>query len=219
LIFVNLIASVLLVTLAGPMVRLIFERGKFDTDSTQRAALALACLSPGLLAFSMVNILARAFYALGDTQTPMKISSVCLVLNLALVFILIWPLREIKIGETKIHSALAFMGVANTLSAGLNVSLLFYALRRKLGQLELAHLRQTLYPLIASALLAGTVAWALGRVLEKQLGHSSLLLKLGAVFAPMAAATLVYGLATAWAKVGHAQEIAELILGNFKRPR
>jgi len=219
LIFVNLIASVLFVTLAEPIVRLIFERGQFGIDSTQRAALALACLSPGLLAFSMVNILARAFYALGDTQTPMKISSVCLGLNLVLVFILIWPLREIKIGETKIHSALAFMGVANTLSAALNVSLLFYVLRRKLGKLELAYLRQTLYPLIASALLAGIVAWTLGRVWEKQLGHSSLPLKLGAVFAPMVAATLAYGLATTWAKVGHAQEIAGLILGKFKRPR
>ena len=39
-----------------------------------RASLALMCLAPGLVAFSTVNILARAFYALGDTKTPMKIS-------------------------------------------------------------------------------------------------------------------------------------------------
>ena len=36
------------------------------------------CLAPGLVAFSTVNILARAFFALGDTKTPMKISIVCL---------------------------------------------------------------------------------------------------------------------------------------------
>ena len=35
-------------------------------------------LAPGLVAFSLVNILARAFYALGDTNTPMRISIFCL---------------------------------------------------------------------------------------------------------------------------------------------
>ena len=63
----NLIASVLLVVLAEPIIRLIFEHGQFDAGSTQRASFALACLAPGLVAFSMVNVVARAFYALGDT--------------------------------------------------------------------------------------------------------------------------------------------------------
>ena len=40
----------------------LFEHGKFTADSTDRAALALMCLAPGLVAFSSVNILARAFY-------------------------------------------------------------------------------------------------------------------------------------------------------------
>ncbi len=79
LFFLNLIAAILLVVLAEPIVRLIFEHGKFNDASTARAAFALMCLAPGLVAFSTVNILARAFYALGDTQTPMKVSIACLV--------------------------------------------------------------------------------------------------------------------------------------------
>src|SRR5205809_6270646 len=77
LVFVNMLAAVLLMTLAEPIVRLLFERGAFDFLTTHRVTLALVCLAPGLVAFSIVNILARAFYALGDTQTPMKISIVC----------------------------------------------------------------------------------------------------------------------------------------------
>ena len=69
LLFVNLIAAVLLVVLAEPIVRLLFEHGdKFTAASTARASFALVCLAPGLVAFSTVNVLARAFYALGDTQ-------------------------------------------------------------------------------------------------------------------------------------------------------
>ena len=51
------------------------------------------CLAPGLVMFSAVNILARAFYALGDTKTPMKISLVCLTFNLVVAAALLSPLR------------------------------------------------------------------------------------------------------------------------------
>jgi putative peptidoglycan lipid II flippase len=43
---------VLLFFLAEPMIRLLFQHGRFDADSTGRAAGALMCLAPGLLAFS-----------------------------------------------------------------------------------------------------------------------------------------------------------------------
>ena len=93
LLFVNLIAAILLVVLAEPIVRLLFERGAFTAASTDRASLALICLAPGLVAFSTVNILARAFFALGDTKTPMKISLACLTLNLLLAAALVVPLQ------------------------------------------------------------------------------------------------------------------------------
>ena len=80
--FANLIAAAISLALAEPIVRLLFERGKFGPGATTRVALALACLAPGLLMFSMNNILARAFYALNDIKTPMKISVFCLGLNL-----------------------------------------------------------------------------------------------------------------------------------------
>jgi putative peptidoglycan lipid II flippase len=121
LVFFNLIAAVLLVVLAEPIVRLLFERGLFTSDSTHRATLALMCLAPGLVAFSAVNILARAFYALGDTKTPMQISLVSLALNLVLAAALVVPLRQ------------GGLGLANTATSICNVWLLIYALRKKIA--------------------------------------------------------------------------------------
>src|ERR1039458_4768899 len=91
--FTNLVAAAIALSLAVPIVRLIFERGRFDADATQRVALSLACLAPGLLMFSMNNIVARAFYAVNDIKTPMKISLVCLALNLGFALWLIRPYR------------------------------------------------------------------------------------------------------------------------------
>src|ERR1051325_11196539 len=98
LMFVNLLASVLLVALAEPIVRLLFERGKFDVGSTSHVAAALFCLAPGLVAFSTVNILARAFYALGDTATPMRISIVGRTINLPHPDLLLEPYQAAGLG-------------------------------------------------------------------------------------------------------------------------
>ena len=200
LIFVNLIASVLLVVLAEPIIRLIFERGQFDEGSTQRAAFALACLAPGLVAFSMVNVLARAFYALGDTQTPMKISVVCLGLNLVFALWLILPLRQ------------GGLGIANTLTAAWNVGLLLYALRRKLARLDLAPLLQALPAKLGSAIVAGAAAWVAGHYWQRTLGHDGLPARLGAVFVPMTLAGAIYWGGTFCLRVPAAKEIAALVL-------
>jgi len=204
LIFVNLIASVLLVVLAEPIIRLLFEHGKFNAGSTQRASFALACLAPGLVAFSMVNVLARAFYALGDTQTPMKISVVCLCLNLVFALWLILPFRQ------------GGLGIANSLSAACNVGLLLYALRLKLSRLDLSPLLRTLPAKLGSAMAAGLAAWGGGRWWEYSVGHGNLPARMGAVFAPMALAGLVYGGITFCLQVPAAREIASAIRQRFR---
>ena len=160
--------------LAEPIVRLLFERGAFTAASTDRAALALICLAPGLVAFSTVNILARAFFALGDTKTPMKISLACLTLNLLLAAALVVPLKQ------------GGLGIANTITSVCNAGLLFFALRKKLGRLEMAPLRATFLPLAIAGLLAGLVAWQGWQFWENALGHETLALKIGAVFVPAA---------------------------------
>src|SRR5215471_5579552 len=96
--FANLLAAAIALALAEPIVRLIFEHGKFGPDATRRVGTALACLAPGLLMFSMNNILARGFFALGDILTPMKISIVCLLLNLGFSIWLVQPYREAGLG-------------------------------------------------------------------------------------------------------------------------
>jgi len=207
LMFVNLLASVLLVALAEPMIRLIFERGAFDAASTQASAEALMFLAPGLVAFSFVNVLARAFYALGDIRTPMWISIFCLVTNLIITAAVIWRFKQ------------AGMGFANTLTGLMNVSLLFYALRKKLKTIELVELRRHIAVLLGAALVAGGAAWLLYRWWSNSLGHDSFALRLGEVFVPMTLATAIYFGITAACKTGHAQEMLGMFGSRFNRAK
>jgi putative peptidoglycan lipid II flippase len=205
LIFYNLIAAILLVVLAHPIVRLLFERGQFTANSTDRATLALMCLAPGLVAFSTVNILARAFYALGDTKTPMQISLVSLVLNVILAAALVVPLRQ------------GGLGLANTVTSIVNVWLLLFALRKKLGQLEMESLRATLRPLALAGILAGLLAWLVWQEWERALGHQTIALKIGAVFTPAGIAGLIYWLLALALKIPAAKETTDLVLARFRR--
>jgi putative peptidoglycan lipid II flippase len=208
--FANLLAAAIAFSLAEPIVRLLFERGKFGPDATHHVALSLACLAPGLLMFSMNNILARAFFALNDIKTPMKISIVCLGLNLVFAFLLVKHFLQVGIGGA------AGLGIANTLSALFNVCLLTYALRRKLGRLGLSGVVHTLLVLVPNAVLAGVIAGTLAWVWKKHVGHATVLQKIGEVFVPGAVATLVYWLVALGARIPAAHEMLGLVFRKVK---
>jgi putative peptidoglycan lipid II flippase len=197
--FANLLAAAIALSLAVPIVRLLFQHGKFGPEATLRVARALACLAPGLLMFSMNNILARAFYALGDIKTPMKISVFCLFLNLGFA---IWLVRGYR------ESGLA---VANTLSAGFNLALLTYALRRKISRLGLTSLRGTLLVLIPASVGAAFIAYSSYLYWERFFGNVTFTAKLGAVIIPSTLATIGYWTVAWFAKVPAATDILRLL--------
>lgn len=204
--FINLLASVLLVVLAEPLVRLLLERGEFDSSATARASIAMAWLAPGLVAFSAVNILARSFYALGDLKTPMKISVFCLAVNAVLGLALVWHFKE------------AGLGAANTVTSTINVGLLLFALRKKLGRLEFTELLRQLPGLFGAAVIGGAAAWFAVRWWTSRLGHETLPLKIGEVFVPMLAAGILYFLICLWLKVPHARDILALVSRRRRTP-
>lgn len=198
LVFVNGLAAVLLGVLAVPIVRLLFEGGKFTALSTQSSAGAVLGLAPGLIAFSMVNILARAFYATGDTRTPMKISVLCLVLNVFVSLALIFPLRELG------------LGLANSITATLNAGLLAFALRKKLGSLDWGELRRQSLSTLGTLMVAGGVAWALAGWWSTRFGNTTKWLCLGEVFVPAVGAGLIYFALSMWLKIPAARELFKL---------
>lgn len=204
LIFVNLLMAILLVTLAEPIIRLLFERGRFDPGATHRAGYALQCLGPSLVAYSLVNVVARAFYALGDTKTPMKISIACLVLNLVFSAALIGPFRQ------------GGLGLANTITSGVNVALLLHALRRKLGRLEMHSLNQTWLPLAVAAAAAIATSLLLAHAWESRIGYETFWSKFGAVFVPGAAAGFAYWAAAMLGSVPAAREVTQFAIQRFR---
>ncbi|HTI70058.1 MAG TPA: murein biosynthesis integral membrane protein MurJ [Candidatus Limnocylindria bacterium] len=190
LVFLTLVPVVTMLILAEPIVRLLFERGRFDTVSTMRVSEMLVALGPGLLAFSLNNLLARAFYALGDTSTPMKVGMFSVIITiLSSIFLLrFFP------GSG--------LGMANSLGAIANAILLTYAFRRKLPLFKFGELRSPVSRMVWSAVVAAAVMWGTKWAWERWVGHANLAAKLGEVVIPALlgggsylAVTLALGLA------------------------
>ena len=76
--------SVLLLVLRIPVVRLIFGAGLFDWPATVLTGRTLALFSISIFAQALVYLVARGFYALHDTKTPLTIGALTTALMVAL---------------------------------------------------------------------------------------------------------------------------------------
>jgi putative peptidoglycan lipid II flippase len=123
-------ASLGLILLRRPLVALLFERGEFDSHSTDLVAWALLWYASGLVGHSVVEIVSRAYYALHDTRTPVFIGAAAMSLNL--IFSLIFSALFLRIGWAP-HGGLA---LANSLATGLEMVPLLLLMRRRLNGLD-----------------------------------------------------------------------------------
>jgi putative peptidoglycan lipid II flippase len=83
----SLPATVGLMALAEPIIRLLYRRGSFDDTSASATALALTCFAVGLVGHSVFEVVVRGFYALRDTMRPVIITVVGVAFNIALSLI------------------------------------------------------------------------------------------------------------------------------------
>lgn len=89
LLFLSVPASIGLLLLREPIVRMVFESGDFDSSSTQLVTAPLAWFALGLIGYALTEILTRVFYATRDTRTPVVTGVLTVVLNLVLCMLFI----------------------------------------------------------------------------------------------------------------------------------
>jgi putative peptidoglycan lipid II flippase len=88
IIYLTLPATVGLILLSRPIVRMFFQRNAFDSQDVAMVAWALAWYAVGLVAHSQLEIVTRAFYALHDTATPVWVGGGAMALNIVLSLLL-----------------------------------------------------------------------------------------------------------------------------------
>ena len=143
-------ATVGLVLLRVPLVRVLYERGSFDATSTRMVAWALLWYALGLIGHSLVEVLSRAFYAMHDTKTPVLVGVAAMTGNILLSFFFSRLFSQIG------WLPLGGLALANTTASAVECLVLLEIMRRRLNGIEGKQILRT-----GALALAGTAVMGL----------------------------------------------------------
>ncbi len=157
--YFSLPAAVLLMLLRVPIITILFQRGQFDSAATEFVAWALLFYALSLIGLAAIEIISRAFYAMEDTWTPVLIGMLQLI---AMWLLGLW------LGNSVFPSLgwleLGGLALGYTISTLLELILLIWLLRRKMGGIDGRRLMDGLWRMILASLMMAGVTWA---VLER----------------------------------------------------
>jgi putative peptidoglycan lipid II flippase len=193
--FLTVPATAGLMTLATPIVRLLFERGRFASSDTAQTAVALWLFSVGLVAYTSVKVLAPAFYALDRPRVPLMASAAAVATNLAFVL--------------AFHRHLGFQAIAlgTALGSTVNVAVLIGAFQRRVGSLRQDGLPASVVRVLVASAGMAAVTWPSARFLEGLVGTRGLNAQAITALGPVLLGLAVYG-ALAWLlRVGEMRDI------------
>ncbi len=148
MLMLNIPATVGLMVLAPPIVRLIFERGAFTAADTAATAIAVQYYALGLVGYSVVRITSPVFYALGQNRTPVMVSVATVLANAVLN---IWLVGLMGYGG---------LALGTSIAALFNAALLMFFLRKRLGGIEGGRISASLVRITIAAAIMGIAAVA-----------------------------------------------------------
>ncbi|MDR1952472.1 MAG: murein biosynthesis integral membrane protein MurJ [Elusimicrobiota bacterium] len=140
-------ASLGLMIIGYPIVRVLFERGHFDAYASLMTDNALFYYSLGLPAFSITKLFANSFYSFQDTKTPVKTAAAAMILHIILCIILMYPMN------------VGGLALATSVSAYFNLALLAFFLKKKIGSFKIKEIILSASKSTFASIFACISAW------------------------------------------------------------
>jgi len=151
--------------LRAHVVRLILGAGLFDISDTIWTSRTLGYLALGLVAIGLIPFLARTFYAISDTKTPLKITLVAVVINIIGDIVLTKFINFNFLGvEFNFIGKVVGLALASVIAAFVNLLLLLIILNQRFPKIDfnkvfIASGKYVIFSLIAGFFLYKTLFW------------------------------------------------------------
>ena len=154
---VGIPASIALFMLSTPIIQALFQRGEFTLEDTHMTALALQCMSAGVISFMLIKVFAPGFYAQQDTKTPVRVGLMAVAANAILNVVFIGFFKLIDWHAEHMALALASSG-----SALVNAGMLYFYLHKRNIYRFGAHWKKLGFQfLVANITMIAALAYAL----------------------------------------------------------
>ena len=200
----NVPATLGLMVLATPLVRLLFERGSFRAADTAATAAAVQLYAIGLVGYSVVKIVSPTFYAMGRSRTPAAVGVAAVLLNAVL--------------SVSTAPAFGYKGLALSASVAslFNAAALTWLARRALGGLELRRVVTTFMKTLLAAVAMGAAAGASIAGLDVVLPGPSLAVQVVRLSASIGLAGLTLGSAAHGLRIREFEEVRDAVTRRLR---
>ena len=131
IVIIMLPIMVVMTTFSKEIVKVLFEEGSFNSHDTYLTSTALFFYSIGILAYGLKELLAKSFYSLQDTKTPVRNATISVVINIVFSIIIV---NIMGIGG---------LALASSISATVTTMLLLISLRKKIGKIGFSYILKT----------------------------------------------------------------------------
>lgn len=131
IVIIMLPIMVVMTTFSTEIVKVLFEEGSFNSHDTYLTSTALFFYSIGILSYGLKELLAKSFYSLQDTKTPVRNATISVVINIVFSIILV---NIMGIGG---------LALASSISATVTTMLLLISLRKKIGKIGFSYILKT----------------------------------------------------------------------------
>ncbi|NEQ27022.1 MAG: murein biosynthesis integral membrane protein MurJ, partial [Microcoleus sp. SIO2G3] len=205
--FTMLPLGALMITLAEPIVRVVYERGAFQKAESQLVSSLLVAYGTGMFVYLARDILVRVFYALGDGDTPFRISSVNIFLNVLLAFFFI---NVLNLGAPGLVLTTVGVNLSSTL-------MLLWLLNRRLNGLPWQQWSLPILGLTAGSMVAGAASYGTLEVLQRFLGTNGLPIQLLQLSIAGLVGIGVFAVIAAWMKLPEVNIFVSRLRQRFLR--
>ena len=196
--------SVGTMVLAEPIVKVLFQRGKFNASDTLMTANILIVYIIGIIAFSLRHVISKAFYSIQDTKTPMINGAISIIFNIVLNIILSKYLGYIG------------LAIATSISAFIGLALFYISLRKKIGNFGGKQILVTSIKCSISAIIMGIATFVSYKYTSSILGLGFIneVIILGT---SIGTGAIVYGIAVILLKVEEVSLMVGLVRDKLKK--
>ncbi|MCX5965749.1 MAG: murein biosynthesis integral membrane protein MurJ [Cyanobacteria bacterium] len=194
----------LMMVLAKPIVQIVYERYAFDPDSSTLVATVLMAYAFGMFVYLGRDVMVRVFYALGDSDTPFKISIVNIGLNALFDYLLL------PFGVQGLVLATVSVNVLSLIA-------LTYFLHRKLNGLAWRSWGISIVGLTIASLIAGGISYWILTLMQNSLGSKGFVPLVIELCGAGGAGLLVFGAIASQLRIPEVTMFGERLQAKLKR--
>jgi len=141
IVIIMLPIMIIMTTFSTEIVKVLFEEGSFNSHDTYLTSTALFFYSIGIVAYALKELLAKSFYSLQDTKTPVRNATIAVIINIILSMTLS---KRMGIGG---------LALSSSISATVTTILLLISLRKKIGKIGFSYIITTFIKVFISSII------------------------------------------------------------------